>query len=265
MSFHYEPLPHYEAHSSTSAARRHRRRALAPPHRSSAAPAFRAPRRSRHRRTPTAPRRPAAPAHPPARARHAQLCCPARSGSADARPAFLLLVASSITIALSLLGISLRVHVTESGGLHARRSHTDLAPHVLLTKLCLLLSCGCRCCRCSSGPIRALTCSCSIHAAVAATTCVKSRKARRSRHTQCCPGAISCHPRPHLRAAPRTRTLSVLSPPRSARGRGGATRGRDDAGTGGGDATASAGGACAPTPPVDGGRQARRSQGTFPV
>ena len=50
---------------------------------------------------------------------------------------FLLLVATSITIALLLLGISLRVHVTESGGLHARRSHTDLAPHVLLTKLCL--------------------------------------------------------------------------------------------------------------------------------
>jgi hypothetical protein len=42
-----------------------------------------------------------------------------------------------------LLDISLRVHVTESGGLHARRSHTesDLAPHVLMTKLCLLLSC----------------------------------------------------------------------------------------------------------------------------
>ena len=55
---------------------------------------------------------------------------------------FLLLVATSITtIALLLLDISLRVHVTESGGLHARRSHTDLAPHVLLTKLCLLLSC----------------------------------------------------------------------------------------------------------------------------
>jgi hypothetical protein len=30
---------------------------------------------------------------------------------------FLLLVATSITIALLLLGISLRVHVTESGGL----------------------------------------------------------------------------------------------------------------------------------------------------
>jgi hypothetical protein len=41
---------------------------------------------------------------------------------------FLLLVATSITIALLLLDISLRVHVTESGGLHARRSHTDLAP-----------------------------------------------------------------------------------------------------------------------------------------
>ena len=52
---------------------------------------------------------------------------------------FLLLVATSITtIALLLLDISLRVHVTESGGLHARRSYTDLAPHVLLTKLCLL-------------------------------------------------------------------------------------------------------------------------------
>jgi len=44
---------------------------------------------------------------------------------------FLLLVAISITIALLLLDISLRVHVTESGGLHARRPHTDLAPHVL--------------------------------------------------------------------------------------------------------------------------------------
>ena len=44
---------------------------------------------------------------------------------------FLLLVATSITIALLLLDISLRVHVTESGGLHARRPHTDLAPHVL--------------------------------------------------------------------------------------------------------------------------------------
>ena len=66
---------------------------------------------------------------------------------------FLLLVANSITIALLLIGISLRVHVTESGGLQARRSHTDLAPHVPLTKLCLLLSCGCRCCRCSSGPL----------------------------------------------------------------------------------------------------------------
>jgi hypothetical protein len=55
---------------------------------------------------------------------------------------FLLLVATSITIALLLIGISLRVHVTESGGLQARRSHTDLAPHVPLTKLCLLLSCG---------------------------------------------------------------------------------------------------------------------------
>ena len=124
--------------ATASRARRHRRRALAPPHRSSAAPASRAPRHNRRRRTPAAPRRPAAPAHPPARARHAQLCCPARSGSADARAAFLLLVASSITIALLLLGISLRVHVTESGGLHARRSYTDLAPHVLLTKLCLL-------------------------------------------------------------------------------------------------------------------------------
>ena len=51
----------------------------------------------------------------------------------------LLTLATSITIALLLLGISLRVHVTESGGLDARRSHTDLAPHVLLTKLCLLL------------------------------------------------------------------------------------------------------------------------------
>jgi hypothetical protein len=38
---------------------------------------------------------------------------------------FLLLVAASITIAPLLLAISLRVHVTESGGLHARRSHTD--------------------------------------------------------------------------------------------------------------------------------------------
>jgi hypothetical protein len=54
---------------------------------------------------------------------------------------FLLLVATSITIARLLLDISLRVHVTESGGLHARCSHTDLAPHVLLTTLCLPLSC----------------------------------------------------------------------------------------------------------------------------
>ena len=63
---------------------------------------------------------------------------------------FLLLVATSITIALLLLGISLRVHVTESGGLHARRTHTDLAPHaLLLTKLYLLSGC----CGCSSGPL----------------------------------------------------------------------------------------------------------------
>jgi hypothetical protein len=56
---------------------------------------------------------------------------------------FLLLVATSITIALLLLNISLRVHehvTTESGGLHARRSHTDLAPHVLLTKLSVCCS-----------------------------------------------------------------------------------------------------------------------------
>ena len=61
------------------------------------------------------------------------LSCAVRLGPA------LLTLATSITIALLLLGISLRVHVTESGGLDARRSHTDLAPHVLLTKLCLLL------------------------------------------------------------------------------------------------------------------------------
>jgi hypothetical protein len=72
-----EPPPHntppLETFQYGAPARRHRRRALAPPHRSSAAPASRAPRGNRHRRTPTAPRRPAAPAHPPARARHAQL------------------------------------------------------------------------------------------------------------------------------------------------------------------------------------------------
>ena len=70
---------------------------------------------------------------------------------------FLLLVATSITIALLPLGISLRVHVTESGGLHARRTHTDLAPHVLvdqaLSAAQLLMPLLSGCCGCSSGPL----------------------------------------------------------------------------------------------------------------
>ena len=70
---------------------------------------------------------------------------------------FLLLVATSITIALLLLDISLRVHVTESGGLHARRTHTDLAPHVLvdqaLSAAQLLMPLLSGCCGCSSGPL----------------------------------------------------------------------------------------------------------------
>jgi hypothetical protein len=70
---------------------------------------------------------------------------------------FLLLVATSITIALLPLGISLRAHVTESGGLHARRTHTDLAPHVLvdqaLSAAQLLMPLLSGCCGCSSGPL----------------------------------------------------------------------------------------------------------------